>query len=58
MGTDLTARRPTDTRAGIVYGLAAYGFWGLMPLYFYASDANPGDTTGQGVGGVWFVVAP
>ncbi|MBV9349706.1 MAG: hypothetical protein JO026_03065 [Patescibacteria group bacterium] len=29
-----------------------------MPLYFYNKDAKPGDTTGQGVGGVWFVVAP
>jgi len=29
-----------------------------MPLYFYAKDKNPGDTTGQNVGGVWFVVAP
>lgn len=27
-----------------------------MPLYLYAPDAAPGDTTGQGVGGVWFVV--
>lgn len=27
-----------------------------MPLYLYTPDANPGDTTGQGVGGVWFVV--
>jgi predicted lipoprotein with Yx(FWY)xxD motif len=26
------------------------------PLYRYTPDANPGDTTGQGVGGVWFVV--
>jgi predicted lipoprotein with Yx(FWY)xxD motif len=24
-------------------------------LYYYASDTKPGDTTGQGVGGVWFV---
>ena len=29
-----------------------------MPLYYYASDANSGDTNGQGVGGVWFVVEP
>lgn len=29
-----------------------------MPLYYYISDVNPGDTVGQGVGGVWFVVAP
>lgn len=24
-----------------------------MPLYYYISDKNPGDTTGDGVGGVW-----
>ena len=29
-----------------------------MPLYYYISDVKPGDTVGQGVGGVWFVVAP
>ena len=27
-----------------------------QPLYRYAPDAGPGDTTGQAVGGVWFVV--
>jgi len=27
-----------------------------MPLYRYAPDSAPGDTNGQGVGGVWFVV--
>lgn len=27
-----------------------------QPLYLYTPDANPGDITGQGVGGVWFVV--
>jgi predicted lipoprotein with Yx(FWY)xxD motif len=26
-----------------------------MPLYFWIKDAKPGDTTGQGVGGVWSV---
>lgn len=26
------------------------------PLYFYAGDTNPGDTNGQGVGGVWFLI--
>lgn len=30
--------------------------WKGMPLYYFASDTKPGDTTGQGVGGVWFVV--
>ena len=27
-----------------------------MPLYYYAGDANPGDTTGDGRGGVWHVL--
>lgn len=26
------------------------------PLYFFAGDENPGDTNGQGVGGVWWTV--
>jgi predicted lipoprotein with Yx(FWY)xxD motif len=29
-----------------------------MPLYYYAKDTKPGDTTGQGVGSVWYVVGP
>jgi predicted lipoprotein with Yx(FWY)xxD motif len=29
-----------------------------MPLYYFAKDTKPGDVTGQGVGGVWFVVSP
>ncbi|MBB4052614.1 putative lipoprotein with Yx(FWY)xxD motif [Devosia subaequoris] len=24
-----------------------------MPLYYWVEDMNPGDTTGDGVGGVW-----
>jgi predicted lipoprotein with Yx(FWY)xxD motif len=28
------------------------------PLYYFARDAQPGDTTGQGVNNVWFVVEP
>jgi predicted lipoprotein with Yx(FWY)xxD motif len=28
------------------------------PLYTYIKDINPGDTNGQGVGGVWFLVTP
>lgn len=28
------------------------------PLYYYIDDENPGDTNGQGVGDVWFVVGP
>jgi predicted lipoprotein with Yx(FWY)xxD motif len=29
-----------------------------MPLYYYVKDTKPGDTTGQDVGNVWYVVAP
>ncbi|MFL5642544.1 MAG: hypothetical protein ACJ77V_01370 [Chloroflexota bacterium] len=29
-----------------------------LPLYYYAPDTKAGDTTGQGVGGVWFVATP
>lgn len=29
-----------------------------MPLYYFASDTAPGDTNGQEVGDVWYVVAP
>ncbi|WGL53000.1 lipoprotein [Nocardioides sp. BP30] len=28
------------------------------PLYYYAHDTAAGDTSGQGVGGVWWVVSP
>jgi predicted lipoprotein with Yx(FWY)xxD motif len=29
-----------------------------MPLYYWAGDTQPGDTNGQGVNDVWFVVSP
>lgn len=32
-----------------------YNGW---PLYYWANDVAAGDTTGQGVNGVWFVVDP
>jgi predicted lipoprotein with Yx(FWY)xxD motif len=32
-----------------------YNGW---PLYTWVKDKAPGDTTGQGVGGKWFVVTP
>jgi predicted lipoprotein with Yx(FWY)xxD motif len=28
------------------------------PLYYWNADTKPGDTLGQGIGGVWWVVAP
>ncbi|MBI2757237.1 MAG: hypothetical protein HYX49_01000 [Chloroflexi bacterium] len=28
------------------------------PLYTYKNDAKPGDTNGQGAGGVWFTLTP
>ena len=28
------------------------------PLYHYAGDAAPGDTKGQGVGGIWWALSP
>jgi predicted lipoprotein with Yx(FWY)xxD motif len=29
-----------------------------MPLYYFSGDQKPGETNGQGVGGVWFTVTP
>ena len=29
-----------------------------MPLYYWVKDTKAGDTTGQGVGSVWYVVSP
>ncbi len=29
-----------------------------MPLYYWVKDTKAGDTTGEGVGNVWFVVSP
>ena len=28
------------------------------PLYFFSGDTTAGDTNGQGVGGIWYVVGP
>jgi predicted lipoprotein with Yx(FWY)xxD motif len=29
-----------------------------FPLYYFVKDSNPGDTSGQGVNNVWYVVDP
>ena len=28
------------------------------PLYYFSGDQAPGDTNGQGIGDIWFVVSP
>ena len=35
-------------------GTMQWTYYG-MPLYLWINDAKPGDTTGDGVGGVWHV---
>lgn len=45
---DLTARK--DGAQQVTYN--------GMPLYYWINDRGPGDTTGQGVGEVWYVVNP
>jgi predicted lipoprotein with Yx(FWY)xxD motif len=48
------ARLGTITRSdGAVQ--VTYNGW---PLYYWAQDSAPGDTNGQGVNGVWWVVSP
>ncbi len=32
--------------------------WKGQPLYYFAADVQPGDTQGDGKGGVWHVVKP
>jgi predicted lipoprotein with Yx(FWY)xxD motif len=32
--------------------------YGGLPLYHFASDAEPGDTNGQGIGDIWYVISP
>jgi len=32
-----------------------YNGW---PLYYYAKDQQPGDTTGDGIGSVWYLITP
>ena len=34
------------------------GQYDTHPLYYYASDKNPGDFKGHNVGGVWHVLSP
>lgn len=53
IGSDLdSAMFGTTTRADGSEQLTVNG----MPLYLYTPDTQPGDTNGQGLNGVWFVV--
>ncbi len=55
IGTGLNASTfATSTRNDGTVQLTVGG----RPLYTYSADANPGDTKGQDVNGVWFVVDP
>ena len=53
-GTGVTGALTTFARADGTMQVAING----MPLYYYAADTKAGDTTGQGVGGKWFVASP
>jgi predicted lipoprotein with Yx(FWY)xxD motif len=48
-GQVATIKRPDGSSQVAINGI---------PLYYFASDAAAGDTKGQGVGGVWFLVSP
>ncbi len=51
---DVTGALTTFARPDGSMQLALNG----MPLYYYAKDTKAGDTTGEGVGGKWFVARP
>ena len=50
MPSGLTTVKRTD-------GSMQYAYNG-KPLYYYANDSKSGDTTGDGVGGIWHLVKP
>ena len=52
MGVRLTGKLGTITRAGGILQASYKGH----PLYTYAGDMAPGQTKGNGVGGVWHVL--
>ena len=54
VGSDIKGMLTTITR---VDGSAQLTYNG-MPLYFWAGDKKVGDTNGQSIGSVWFVVTP
>jgi len=53
-GSNVTAELGTTERDGGATQVTAGGY----PLYYYAGDGDPGDTNGQGVGDIWWLLAP
>ena len=54
-GTGVTASMLGSTKRTDGTSQVTYNGW---PLYYYASDKAAGDTTGENVKGVWFVITP
>ena len=54
VGEGVTADLGTIARDGGAQQVVANGW----PLYYFQNDAEPGDVTGQGRGGVWWVLRP
>ena len=54
LGEGLSENRLTTTEREDGSDQVVYNGW---PLYYYQNDAVAGDTNGQDVGGVWFVVS-
>jgi predicted lipoprotein with Yx(FWY)xxD motif len=52
-GLDASKFGTTNRTDGTVQ--VTYNSW---PLYYFAKDKQPGDTTGQNVGSVWYLVSP
>jgi len=50
LGGTLGVITRADSRRQVVYN--------NQPLYFYMPDTQPGDTRGEGIGGVWHVATP
>jgi predicted lipoprotein with Yx(FWY)xxD motif len=55
LGTGVDASMIGTTKATDGSEMVTYN---KMPLYHYSKDQKPGDTNGQGVGSVWFTIAP
>jgi predicted lipoprotein with Yx(FWY)xxD motif len=54
-GTGVDASRFGTTKRTDGTTQVTYNGW---PLYYYGKDKNPGDTTGQDVGKVWYLISP